>query len=180
MDSQPRPVQPDRRSFFKETAAILIGALSTLVPLVSGLVMFFDPLRKKAKAGEFVFVASLTALSEDGLPRKFPVIAGHTDAWNKFPPAPVGAVYFRRTGKTVEALNVVCPHAGCFVDFNSETKSFLCPCHNSTFALNGKISDPSSPSPRAMDKLSAQIRNETEVWVKFQNFQAGEPRQIPA
>ena len=140
--------------------------------------MFFDPLRKKAKAGEFVFVASLTALPEDGLPRKFPVIAGHTDAWNKFPPAPVGAVYLRRTGKTVEALNVVCPHAGCFVDFNSETKSFLCPCHNSTFALNGKISDPSSPSPRAMDKLSAQIRNGTEVWVKFQNFQAGEPRQM--
>jgi len=180
MDSQPPPVQPDRRSFFKETAAILIGALSTLVPLVSGLVMFFDPLRKKAKAGEFVLVASLTDLPEDGLPRKCPVIAGHTDAWNKFPPAPVGAVYLRRTGKTVEALNVVCPHAGCFVDFNSETKSFLCPCHNSTFALNGKISDPSSPSPRAMDKLSAQIRNGTEVWVKFQNFQAGEPRQIPA
>ena len=180
MDSDSSPEQPGRRSFLKEAAAVLIGAVSTLVPLVSGLVMFFDPLRKKAKAGEFVFVASLTALSDDGLPRKFPVIAAHSDAWNKFPPAPVGAVYLRRVGKAVEALNVVCPHAGCFVDFNSETKSFLCPCHNSSFALNGKISDPSSPSPRAMDKLSAQIRNGTEVWVKFQNFQAGEPRQIPA
>ena len=39
MDSEPPPPQPDRRSFFKETAAILIGALSTLVPLVSGLVI---------------------------------------------------------------------------------------------------------------------------------------------
>jgi len=180
MSPESPPDHPDRRSFFKETAAILIGAVSTLVPLVSGLVMFFDPLRKKAKAGDFVFVASLTALPEDGLPRKFPVIAGHTDAWNKFPPAPVGAVYLRRVGKTVEALNVVCPHAGCFVDFDSEAKNFLCPCHNSSFALNGKINDPSSPTPRAMDKLTAEIRKGNEVWVKFQNFQAGEARQIPA
>jgi menaquinol-cytochrome c reductase iron-sulfur subunit len=197
MSSEPPPNQADsgpppesgppaqsaragRRSFFKEAAAVVIGAVSTLVPLMSGLIVFFDPLRKKAKAGEFVFVASLTALPEDGLPRKFPVIAAHTDAWNKFPPAPVGAVYLRRVGKTVEALNVVCPHAGCFVDFISDTRSFLCPCHNSSFALNGKISDPGSPSPRAMDKLTAQIRNGNEVWVKFQNFQAGEPRQIPA
>ena len=180
MDSQPPPVQPDRRSFFKETAAILIGALSTLVPLVSGLVMFFDPLRKKAKAGEFVFVASLTALPEDGLPRKFPVIAGHTDAWNKFPPAPVGAVYLRRTGKTVEALNVVCPHAGCFVDFNSETKSFLCPCHSSRFALDGQIADPKSPSPRGLDELEVEIRNQNEIWVKFRNFRAGQREKIPA
>ena len=180
MNPESPPDQSNRRSFVKEAAAVIIGAVSALVPLVSGLVMFFDPLRKKAKAGEFVFVASLTALTEDGLPRKFPVIAAHSDAWNKFPPAPVGAVYLRRVGKAVEALNVVCPHAGCFVDFNSEAKSFLCPCHNSSFALNGKINDPSSPSPRAMDKLVTQIRNGNEVWVKFQNYQAGEARQIPA
>src|SRR5947209_7978329 len=77
------PSEASRRSFFKEGAAILIGAVATLVPLVSGLATFLDPLRKKAKAGEFVFVASLTALSDDGLPRKFPVIAAHSDAWNK-------------------------------------------------------------------------------------------------
>jgi len=174
------PSQAERRSFLKEVAAIVIGAVTTLVPLASGLLVFFDPLRKKSKAGDFVFVASLRALPPDGLPRKFPVIAGYTDAWNKIPPAPVGAVYLRRVGKTVEALNVVCPHAGCFVDFIADTKSYLCPCHNSAFALNGKISDPKSPSPRALDSLSTEIRNRDEVWVKFQNFRAGEAQQIPA
>jgi len=180
MNTNPVPNQPDRRSFLKEGAALLIGALATLVPLLSGLVVFLDPLRRKSKAGDFLFVASLSALPEDGLPRKFPVIAGHTDAWNKVPPAPVGAVYLRRVGKEVEAFNVVCPHAGCFVDFMPDTKSYLCPCHNSTFALNGKISDPRSPSPRALDKLSVEIRNDSEIWVKFQNFRAGEPHPIPA
>src|SRR3954471_18123637 len=122
------PRAEGRRSFLKEAAAILIGAITTLVPLANGLLVFLDPLRKKSKAGDFVMVASLKAVPEDGLPRKFPVIAGHTDAWNKIPPAPVGAVYLRRVGKTVEALNVVCPHAGCFVDFISDKKSYLCPC----------------------------------------------------
>jgi len=171
---------PNRRSFLKEAAAILIGAIASLVPLASGLFVFMDPLRRKSKAGDFIFVASLTALPEDGLPRKFSVIADHTDAWSKLPPSPVGAVYLRRVGQAVEAFNVVCPHAGCFVDFVSDKKSYLCPCHNSTFALNGKISDPRSPSPRAMDKLLAEVRNGNEVWVKFQNFRAGEREQIPA
>ena len=171
---------PNRRSFLKEAAAILIGAIASLVPLASGLFVFMDPLRRKSKAGDFIFVASLTALPEDGLPRKFSVIADHTDAWSKLPPSPVGAVYLRRVGQAVEAFNVVCPHAGCFVDFVSDKKSYLCPCHNSTFALNGKISDPRSPSPRAMDKLLAEVRNGNEVCVKFQNFRAGEREQIPA
>ena len=126
-------------------------------------------------------VTTLEALPNDGVPRKFPVLATRVDAWNTFNQVAIGAVYLLRTSDNqLQAFNVVCPHAGCFVDYLPEKGHYSCPCHNSTFALNGKISDPSSPSPRAMDKLSAQIRNETEVWVKFQNFQAGEPRQIPA
>jgi len=43
------PSQPERRSFLKEVAAIVIGAVTTLVPLASGLLVFFDPLRKKPR-----------------------------------------------------------------------------------------------------------------------------------
>ena len=174
------PPHPERRGFLKEVAAIVIGAVATIVPMASGLVVLFDPLRKKVKAGDFVFVAALSAVPNDGTPRKFSVIATHRDAWNQLPPAPVGAVYLRRVGKAVEAFNVACPHAGCFVDFIAETNSYLCPCHNSTFALDGKISDPRSPSPRALDKLTVEVRKGAEVWVKFQNYRAGEPKQIPA
>jgi len=177
----PEPSQNNRRSFVKEFLAIVAGGIAAIIPLVSGAVVFLDPLRRKSKGGgDFIFVAPLSAIPEDGLPRKFSVISDHTDAWNKLPPSPVGAVYLRRVGQSVEALNVVCPHAGCFVDYLSDHKSYLCPCHNSTFALDGKISDPRSPSPRAMDKLVAEIRNGSEVWVKFQNFRAGVPEQLPA
>ena len=170
---------PDRRGFFKRLSAVLIGAVLGLVPLASGFLMLFDPVRRRSQAGQRVKVTSLAALPADGIPRKFPVIASRTDAWNKSPQVPIGAVYLRRSGMdVVEAFNVVCPHAGCFVDFKPEGKSFLCPCHNSTFDLNGAVNDPKSPSPRGLDSLEAEVRN-GEVWIQFQNFRAGISGKIP-
>src|SRR5438309_9350284 len=93
----------------------------------------------------------------------------------------LGAVYLRRTpdGK-LQAFNVVCPHAGCFVDFLPERGMYLCPCHNSTFAINGEIADRSSPAARGLDSLEVEVRADKEVWVHFQNFQAGRGEKVPA
>jgi menaquinol-cytochrome c reductase iron-sulfur subunit len=169
-----------RRSFFKQASAILIGGIVAVVPAVAGLLVFLDPLRRKNKIKSgAIRVASLSALPNDNRPHKFPVIASRTDAWNKYPQTPIGAVYLRRTGeKTIEALHVVCPHAGCFVDFVPSRTCFLCPCHNSTFAIDGKINDPKSPSPRGLDTLPVEIRGE-EIYVDFKNFRAGIPEKIP-
>jgi menaquinol-cytochrome c reductase iron-sulfur subunit len=174
---------PDRRGFLKKLAANVLGAIITIVPLTAGLAVWLDPARRKTKAGgQLVRVAALSALPEDGVPRKFTVLASRVDAWNKSPEAAIGAVYLRRIRgeKKPRAFNVVCPHAGCFVDFMESKSNFLCPCHNSTFALDGKINDPKSPSPRGLDELEVEVRNNSEVWVKFQNFRAGVADKIPA
>jgi menaquinol-cytochrome c reductase iron-sulfur subunit len=182
-DDTPEPAASDtcgRRGFFKKSLAVIIGGAAFVAPIFAGLMVLLDPLRRKAAAGGAIKVTTLAALPDDGVPRKFPVLADQVDAWNKYRNVPIGAVYLRRTsdGK-VEALNVVCPHAGCFVDFSPERSKFLCPCHNSTFTLDGKIDDPKSPSPRPMDSLSVQVRPNGEVWVTFQNFQAGRPEKVP-
>ena len=36
-----------------------------------------------------------------------------------------------------------------------------------------------SPSPRGLDELEVEIRSDNEIWVKFQNFRAGEKEKIP-
>jgi menaquinol-cytochrome c reductase iron-sulfur subunit len=170
-----------RRDFLKKACAVCIGGASMVAPIGAGMAVFLDPMRKKAGAADFVHVGFLSALPEDGTPRKFTVLTTREDAWNKMTNVPVGAVYLRRIGPDrVQALNVVCPHAGCFVDFVPDRNSYLCPCHDSTFALDGKINDPKSPSARAMDELETRIRNGNEVWVRFQNFLAGEAHKIPA
>jgi menaquinol-cytochrome c reductase iron-sulfur subunit len=174
------PENPDRRGFLTKALAAVIGGIVGLFPALAGLTVILDPLRRKTQASGLARVASLDALPNDGVPRKFRVVADRQDAWNKFNNVPVGAVYLRRTGeKTVEAYNVVCPHAGCFVDYMPERKSYLCPCHNSTFAVDGKMNDPKSPSPRGLDTLEVEVRDGGEIWVKFQNFQAGHKEKVP-
>jgi Rieske Fe-S protein len=168
----------ERRDFIKKCSAVALGGLAATVPLVAGLGVIFDPLQRKSQKHVSARVTNLAALPADGIPRKFSIIASRTDAWNRFSAVPVGAIYLRRTAdNVVEAINVACPHAGCAVDFISETNSYLCPCHNSTFAIDGKINDPRSPSPRALDRLKVEISG-NEVWVQFQNFRAGETEQI--
>jgi len=172
---------PDRRGFLKRFCAGFISIVLGAIPFGAGLAVFLDPLRRKAESEGAVRVTTLDALPADGVPRKFLVLATRVDAWNKFKEVPIGAVYLRRTadGK-VQAFNVVCPHAGCFVDFVPERGSYHCPCHNSSFAVNGEIQDKSSPAARGLDSLEVEVKAEKEVWVRFQNFQAGRAEKIPA
>ena len=180
----PEPLQccagADRRGFLKKFLASLLGTVLGIAPVAAGLRVWLDPLQRRGAAGNLVRVTSLEALPADGVPRKFSVLADRTDAWNKFQNVPVGAVYLRHTkeGK-LEALNVVCPHAGCFVDFKPESGKYLCPCHNSLFAIDGKLADAASPAARGLDSLEVELRNEREVWVKFQNFEAGKAKKVP-
>ena len=177
----PNQAKPgERRDFFKQTAALIIGVIAAIFPALAGLTVVFDPLRRKSQTSGFIRVASLFALPNDGVPRKFQVIADRSDAWNKFPQVPIGAVYLRRTGEDkVEAFNVVCPHAGCYVDYDAERHYYICPCHNSTFAIDGRLKNKKSPSSRGLDSLEVELRQGTEVWVKFQNFHAGSAEKKP-
>jgi menaquinol-cytochrome c reductase iron-sulfur subunit len=180
MVSPTDPPSPERRDFMKKACCVCLGTAAVLVPVAAGLTVLVDPLRRKTAAGEKMMITTLDSLPADGTPQKFAIMADRVDAWTKFPNAPVGAIYLRRTGeKTVEAINVVCPHAGCFVDFRNDKKDYYCPCHNSAFGIDGKISDPRSPSPRGLDTLETEIRNDREVWVLFQNFQTGNSEKVP-
>lgn len=178
-DNSPDPEQPPRRGFLAGAAALALGAAAAAAPIFAGMAVVLDPLRRRLGSRDLVHVTNLSVLPDDGVPRKFTVQADRTDAWNTHRNVPVGAVYVRRTPAGVQALNVVCPHAGCFVGLAPDESQFRCPCHKSSFALDGSINDPSSPSPRDMDELEVEVRDGGEVWVRFQNFQSGRPEKTP-
>lgn len=172
------PVDIDqRRGFLTRVVALLIGAAAYLPPAAAGAWVFFNPLRQKSQGGRMFRLATLETLDE--VPKKFPVIADRTDAWNRFPNEPVGAVYLRKTADDkVTAIHVVCPHAGCSVQYHAEGGKFFCPCHSASFDLAGARLDETSPSPRNLDTLDVEIRDGNEVWVKFANFRTGTPEKI--
>ncbi|MEO6567448.1 MAG: Rieske 2Fe-2S domain-containing protein [Opitutaceae bacterium] len=189
MDRPTLPPQPNRRNFLTKAAAIVISGLVTLIPSAAGLLVFFDPLRRKSIKGGFVRVASLSAIPENGVAQKVQVLKTKTDVWNVVPDEPVGAVYLQRVGPgKVRALNAKCPHAGCFVNFKAGADMhFHCPCHDSTFMMDGQKKNPNSPSPRPLDELEVQLQapdgtvtpDGTEVYVKFQNYRVGMKHKEP-
>jgi len=170
-----------RRNVVAAIAATVIASIIGLVPVAAGLVTFLDPiLRRKKNAGgasaehRAIRVAPLDALPADGTPMQVPVIADLTDAWNREPNQPIGAVYLRKNGDKVECFNAICPHAGCFVAYAADRSIFQCPCHTSSFQLDGQRILP-SPSPRDMDALTLDEEKlkEGEVWVHFVNYYPG-------
>lgn len=183
LQSSEEPATDDRRGFFAKFSSIVIGGVLGLFPFASGLLVFFDPLRKKSDASGSIRVTTLDSVPDDGVARQFPVIADRTDAWNRYPNEPIGSVYLRREkgSKKIEVLNSICPHAGCLVDYDIGKSEFQCPCHNSFFKADGKRIDAHKcPSPRDLDSLEVDQEklNQGEVWVEFKNFLTGKPQKV--
>ncbi len=165
-----------RRELFKKLATGLVGVGLVLVPLGAGIVFLLDPLRRGALQHGFRRVASSDSLPL-GVPRSFTVRGTRTDAWETTPDVPIGAVYLIRRSEEIQAFQVTCPHAGCFVDFDRENQRFICPCHESSFNLDGSIKDPRSPAPPGLDRLEVKIEG-SDVLVRYQEFRKGVREQI--
>lgn len=184
--------EPPRRSILASILAVVIGGIVGVFPFASGLAVFLDPVLKKRLAappaggekpaegghGEapapLLRVATFDSVPADGTPVQVPVIADLKDIWTVEPNQPIGAVYLRRVGEKIECFNAICPHAGCFVAYSPDRKVFQCPCHTSSFEVDGKRIMP-SPSPRDMDGLEVDAAKlkEGEVWVGFANYYPG-------
>ncbi|MBT4723951.1 MAG: Rieske (2Fe-2S) protein [Planctomycetaceae bacterium] len=179
----------ERRGFLGSAAAITATALGGLLgvgPLAIGLyATVLDPLRKKttplkaagsatgAKEG-FYFVAQISEL-DSHVPRRFTIVADKIDAWNFMQDQPIGSVYMRMQGEQVECFHTTCPHAGCAVSYELESQAYLCPCHNSSFNVDGsklEVSGSSNPSPRGLDALEVDVQG-TNVFVKYEDYFTG-------
>lgn len=181
-----------RRGFLYKAVTATIGAVVGLVPFVAGIVFFLDPLRKRQDdsgggGGQegFLKVGQTEAVPQDGTPVRFTVIVPRRqDAWTTYLNSPVGAIYVRRTGKDETgkdkfvAFNVTCPHLGCAVDYLPGKNVYLCPCHDSAFAADGKRTNQTPPRDLDTLELDADKLKVGEVWVKYQDFRTGEEHKV--
>jgi len=184
----PSAAPENRRSFFTVAAALVIGAVATLMPLGVGIASFLTTLFRKTQSSK-VRIALLDQLPDDGQPRYFPVVTDRVDAWNRYPAQRIGAVYLLRQpgAEKPVAFTAKCPHAGCFIGYTAGEGTFKCPCHTSSFNLDGsRVRGDAEVAPRDMDKLPVEIRmtpagdgqQVAEVWVEFIDFQTGHKEQV--
>ena len=55
------------------------------------------------------------------------------------------------------AMSLKCTHLGCSIGWNENDSRFICPCHSSSFNINGNVISP--PAPSALDLLPMVIEN---------------------
>ncbi len=63
------------------------------------------------------------------------------------------AIYKDDHGK-IHALNPVCTHAKCVVDWNTAEKTWDCPCHGGRFSIEGEVL--TGPPHRALEKIDIE------------------------
>ncbi|MHB0977216.1 MAG: QcrA and Rieske domain-containing protein [Candidatus Aquicultorales bacterium] len=89
----------------------------------------------------WLHVTSLDSLTV-GLPR----LVEYGDEW---------VFVVKKAGGELTALNAACPHVRCKLGWNAETKKFECPCHGSTFTIDGKRLF--GPAPRDMYAMRLKV-----------------------
>jgi cytochrome b6-f complex iron-sulfur subunit len=63
----------------------------------------------------------------------------------------------------IHAVNALCTHQQCLVNWQKEKSVFICPCHGSTFAPDGKYLQ--GPAKSGLQTFPTKI-HENDVWVK--------------
>ncbi len=179
-NSNTKEPNAERRKFIV-TTTIGASAACALFPFASGIPSVLDPATKASSTAEVPWtkVAKLASLPEDGTPTKFEVVLEEVkDAWTTYRNIPAGAVYLARNGDDVTAFNLKCPHLGCAIDYRKNSNDYFCPCHNSSFGLDGSVTTDNSPSPRGMDTMDTKVEDGF-VWIRFQQFRPNIPEKVP-
>lgn len=60
--------------------------------------------------------------------------------------------------KQLYAVNAVCTHQGCAVDWNTDSKEVACPCHGSKFKPDGVVAR--GPATKPLKKYAAKIEGD--------------------
>ena len=133
------------------------------------------PLQGGRRQRAWIRVARLDAL-EPGKAHKANVIGSQVDAWTRAADQQLGAVWLIKDSDShVRAYSVTCPHLGCAIELAND--HFNCPCHDSSFGMNGQVL--TGPSPRGMDPLDVRIEPPW-VSVRFVKYRQGVGQRVPA
>ena len=143
---------PDRRSFHVSVIyamwAVITGALS----LPAAIYLLIPPKSKKNTSG-WIEAGDISQLKPN-VPEEFVFRRNRLDGW-KVTSEKTTAWVIKQGDADVVAFTPQCTHLGCAYSYDEKNKEFLCPCHTSTFGLDGKVL--TGPAPRALDRYETKI-----------------------
>jgi menaquinol-cytochrome c reductase iron-sulfur subunit len=140
-----------RRSFYSAAIAGLGAIMTAALAAPAAAYLLFRP--KSQKQGDFVPAADLSQLTI-GKPEEVVFHRTRVDGWRVLNEKSTAWVV-RKDDQNVVAFTPQCTHLACAYHWEEKDSKFFCPCHNSVFAIDGKVV--SGPAPRPLDRYVTKI-----------------------
>ena len=166
--------QPEkaRRDFLKWGTAILtlLCGLVVGIPLIGS---FIGPAFRSSKSG-WIKIAGIGTLPA-GAPVNLRVPDVQVDAYIR--ESVIRHVWaVRDPAGRVTVFSPSCTHLGCQFNWNPATGHFECPCHGSSYALDGTVLG--GPAPRRLDTLPTKVEG-GDIFVQWTQYKSGTHEKIP-
>ncbi|MDL5051011.1 ubiquinol-cytochrome c reductase iron-sulfur subunit [Oscillatoria amoena NRMC-F 0135] len=142
-----------RRNFFVR-ATVGLGALITAALGLPALTYLFKKPRTISPGG-FVDAIDLAQLKPK-TPEEVTYQRIRKDGWKLITEKSTAWVV-KLSEEEIVAYSPSCTHLGCAYHWENTKKEFVCPCHTTSFALDGRVLG--GPAPRPLDRYPVKIQN---------------------
>jgi len=165
-------IESPRRRFFKLAIGVMtfLSGLAVGIPLIGS---FVGPVLRPMRTN-WVKVAGVGTLPA-GQPVSLSAVDVQVDAYLQ--ESVIRHLWAVKNSDTeINVFSPICPHLGCYYNWNPASGHFECPCHGSVYAPDGTVLG--GPAPRRLDTLPVKIEN-GELYVEWVQFKSGTPEKIP-
>ena len=148
----------NRRVFHLSVIYGLWAVIGAAMSIPAAVYLLFPPRAKKKP--EWVDVGDLAQIRVN-TPEEVVFRRMRVDGW-KVTSEKSTAWVVRTSERDVVAFSPQCTHLGCAYHWDEQNKEFLCPCHTSTFALDGRVL--AGPAPRPLDRYNIKVDG-SKLWI---------------
>ncbi len=140
-----------RRTFLVSVIYGLWGLIAVALGIPASIYLLIPP--RARKHDEWVEAGDISNL-KPGTPAEIVFRRTLEDGW-KITSQKSTAWVVKLPDKRVVAYAPQCTHLGCAYHWDDRKGNFLCPCHSSTFGLDGRVL--TGPAPRPLDRYEVRV-----------------------
>ena len=151
---QVEPLQTEettRRNFYVGAIYGMMGAISAALGVPALIYLLFPP--KAKKEAEWIEVGDISRIAPNS-PVEMSFRRNRVDGWKVISEKSTAWVV-KTTDNKITAFGPQCTHLGCAYHWEEGKNEFLCPCHTSLFAIDGRVVG--GPAPRPLDRYETKV-----------------------
>jgi menaquinol-cytochrome c reductase iron-sulfur subunit len=145
------PEGVSRRNFYVGAIYGLGASIAAALGLPAAIYLLLPP--KARKNDQWVEIGDVSRLSVN-TPREMTFRRNRVDGW-KVSSEKATAWVVKHADNSVVAFAPQCTHLGCAYHWDDGKTEFVCPCHNSLFSIDGRVTD--GPAPRPLDRYETKV-----------------------